>query len=362
MNIAYTLFGKLLGNFTPIDFVIKTLVSVAIYFVFYLVAGFLYKKSGTIIKKLLKIQKEDFDAAYRASFAKPLANFVKMAGIYLAVTNLPLGEAVAVKVHYFMSVVLRISAIILISIALQNFVMNLPKFIENMEEKLGGINKTLIEFFTRLAKTLIIVFTAVIIIEEFGYDVTGLITGLGLGGLTFALAAQDIASNFMSGLVILTDKPFGIGDWISVGGLEGIVEEMNFRSVRIRTFDNALITVPNSKVSNDSITNWTKMNMRKTNMVIGLLYSTTKATLQAVCDDIYAELSKVEEIKTDSLLVRFENFNSSSLDIKISYNSFPIPLPEHMALKEKVQYIIMDVVNRHDTDFAYNTLTVINEK
>ena len=153
MNIAYTLFGKLLGNFSPIDFVIKTLVSVAIYFVFYLVAGFLYKKSGIIIKKLLKIQKEGFDAAYRASFAKPLANFVKMAGIYLAVTNLPLGEAVSVKVHYFMSVVLRISAIILISIALQNFVMNLPKFIENMEEKLGGINKTLIEFFKKKLET-----------------------------------------------------------------------------------------------------------------------------------------------------------------------------------------------------------------
>lgn len=358
MNLIY----EIIDGYTLMEIILKVLTSVAIYIVFYFLSAFLYKESGKIVKKLLKIQKEDFEAAYQGSFAKPLGNFVKVAGAYFAITNLPMGSALYGRVHSLMSLILRISGILLVSIALQNFVVNLPEFIENLEEKFGGVNKTLITFFTKLVKALIIVFTAVIIIEEFGYDVTSLITGLGLGGLTFALAAQDIASNFMSGIVILTDKPFAIGDWITVGGLEGIVEEMNFRSVRIRTFDNALITVPNNKVSGDSITNWTKMQMRKTNMVIGLLYSTSKETLQAVCNDIYAELSKLEEIKTDSLLVRFEKFNASSLDIKISYNSFPIPLPEHMALREKVQYIIMDIVARHDTDFAYNTLTVINEK
>ncbi len=355
-------FLNFFGAFTLVEFILKILSSVVIYILFYFLSAFLYKESGKLVKKLLKIQNENFEAAYQNSLAKPLASFVKVAGAFFAITNLPFSNTFYVRVYSFMSMVLRISAILFISIALQNFVVNLPSFIENLEDRFGGVNKTLITFFTKLAKALIMVFTAVIIIEEFGYDVTSLITGLGLGGLTFALAAQDIASNFMSGIVILTDKPFAIGDWITVGGLEGIVEEMNFRSVRIRTFDNALITVPNSKVSGDSVTNWTKMQMRKTNMVIGLLYSTSKETLQSVCNDIYAELSKLEEIKTDSLLVRFENFNASSLDIKISYNSFPIPLPEHMALREKVQYIIMDIVARHDTDFAYNTLTVINEK
>ena len=278
----------------------------------------------------------------------------------MAVTNLPLGEVFAVKVYAFMSMVLRVSAIIFISIALQNFVMNLPKFIENIEEKLGGVNQTIVTFFTKIAQALVMVFTVVIIVEEFGYDVTGLITGLGLGGLTFALAAQDIASNFMAGITIILDKPFAMGDWIAVGGMEGIVEEMNFRSTKIRTFDNALISVPNSQLGSSSVTNWTKMNMRKTNIIIGLLYSTTRETLQAVCADIYSELVKFEEIKTDSLVVKFDNFNASSLDVKISYNSFPIPLPAHMALKEKVQLKIMEVVEKHDTDFAYNTITVVN--
>ncbi|MBQ8604822.1 MAG: mechanosensitive ion channel family protein [Oscillospiraceae bacterium] len=358
MDLFYNFFGA----FTLIEFVLKILLSVVIYIVFYFLSAFLYKESGRIVKKLLKIQKDGFESAYQGSFAKPLSNFVKIAGAFFAITNLPFNNTFYVTVYSFMSLVLRISGILLISVALQNFVVNLPEFIENLEDKLGGVNKTLITFFTKLAKALIMVFTAVIIIEEFGYDVTSLITGLGLGGLTFALAAQDIASNFMSGIVILTDKPFGVGDWITVGGLEGIVEEMNFRSVRIRTFDNALITVPNSKVSGDSVTNWTKMQMRKTNIVIGLLYSTTKETLQAVCDDIKAALTEMEEIKADSILVVFDNFNASSLDVKISYNSYPVAGPDHLALKQKVQYKIMDIVAKYDTDFAYNTFTVINEK
>ena len=82
--------------------------------------------------------------------------------------------------------------------------------------------------------------------------------------------------------------------------------------------------------------------------------------LQEVINDIHSELSKFEEIKTDSLVVRFNEFSASSLDVKISYNSFPIPAPEHLALREKVNLKIMEVVERHDTDFAYNTVTVVN--
>lgn len=340
---------------------IKTGLACLIYLIAYALSGMVVKYLPALFKRIFKREDEAAQQAFVNSFAKPLSMVVKAVGIFLAITNLPVNTTLAAKIYSVGSAVLRIVIILLVSSSVQSFITNIPLIFDETEEKFGGVNRTLIVFFTRLGKALVIVFTAVIVIEEFGYDVTGLITGLGLGGLTFALAAQDIASNFMSGITILTDKPFGVGDWISVAGLEGIVEEMNFRSCRIRTFDNALITVPNSKISNDSVTNWTKMNYRKTNIIIGLLYSTTKETLQKVCDEIYAELSKLEEIKTDSLLVKFDNFSPSSLDVKISYNSFPIPGPQHLALKEKVQYIIMDVVAANETDFAYNTVTVISE-
>lgn len=355
-NLLETIFGT---AYLP-GIAIKLATAVAIYIAAVVVSKMAEKILGFIARLLFKNKSEKVHNAFKNSFAKPLTHFIKIAGVYFAITALPLNAIVKVAVVNFMTMVLRIALMLMISISIQNLIGNIPDLVDNIGEKLGGVNQTIVTFFTKIAKALVIVFTMVIIVEEFGYDVTGLITGLGLGGLTFALAAQDIASNFMAGVTILLDKPFGMGDWISVGGMEGIVEEMNFRSTRIRTFDNALITVPNSKLGNDSITNWTKMNMRKTNIIIGLLYSTTRETLQAVCEDIYNELVKFEEIKTDSLVVKFDSFNASSLDVKISYNSFPIPLPAHMALKEKVQLKIMEVVERHETDFAYNTVTVVN--
>ncbi|MBR4035897.1 MAG: mechanosensitive ion channel family protein [Oscillospiraceae bacterium] len=354
-NIILTVFGM---TYLPV-ILFKIAIALVIYVVAALVSGMAEKILTGIFKFILKGRSEKTVQAFTQSFAKPTAAFIKIVGIYCAVNTLPLGATVKIAVMGIMTVVLRIALILMVSVSLQNFVMNMPDMFDGFVEKFGG-NQTIVSFFTKLVKALIMVFTLVIIIEEFGYDVTGLITGLGLGGLTFALAAQDIASNFMAGITIILDKPFAIGDWIAVNGMEGIVEEMNFRSTKIRTFDNALISVPNSRLGSSSVTNWTKMNYRKTNIIIGLLYSTTRETLQKVIDDIYSELSQFEEIKTDSLLVKFDNFSASSLDVKISYNSYPIPAPAHMALKEKVQLKIMEVVERHDTDFAYNTVTVVN--
>ncbi len=357
-------FEKILGFFgvlTPFDLAVKLLVSFGLYVAFHILSTLTSKYLPAVFTKILGKNKLITTDEFVHIFSGPLSFFVKALGVFLAVTNFPLNAVTAATVRGFASKILRVVIIVLISIAAQNFVVNIPELFDIMDEKYGGVNKTLVGFLTKIGKALVIVFSAVIIIEEFGYDVTGIITGLGLGGLTFALAAQDIASNFMSGMTILIDKPFSVGDWITVLGMEGIVEEMNFRSCRIRTFDNALITLPNSKISNDSVTNWTKMNLRKTNIIIGLVYSTTKETLQKVCNEIYEKLAEFEEIKTDSLQVKFDAFNASSLDVKISYNSYPIPTPENNALKEKVQYAIMDVVEENETDFAFNTVTIVNE-
>lgn len=334
--------------------------SAVVYGIFHIVSVALLKYAPRFFQFILRLKNENVEKALAHSFAKPIAIFLRCTGIFFAVQILPFTPSVNSVISPVMSTVMRIILIVSVSSAAQNFVVNIPVFFDNISRKHPALTPTLLSFFTKVLQALIIALTVVIILKELGYDVNGLIAGLGLSGLTFALAAQDTASNFVSGLVILVDKPFGVGDWISVAGMEGIVEEMNFRSCRIRTFDNALISVPNSKISGDSVTNWTKMNLRKTNITIGLLYSTSKQTMQTVCDQIRRQLKQIPEIKTDSILVRFDKFSRSSLDITVSYNSYPIPAAQHFALKEKVQYIIMDIVAANDTDFAFNSLTVYN--
>ena len=139
-----------------------------------------------------------------------------------------------------------------------------------------GAGDTVIRFLERIYKAVILLFAGVLVVTEIGYNVNSLIAGLGLGGLTFALAAQDSASNFFGGLVIIFEKPFELGDWISTASLEGSVEDITFRSTKIRTLANALTVVPNSKLCGEPITNWTRMKMRLAQFTLGLTYGTPK--------------------------------------------------------------------------------------
>ena len=271
---------------------------------------------------------------------------------------MPFSVEVSLIVDGFATKVYRLATVILLGMLAVNAVENIQYFSKKFSE---SENKTILQFFIKIAKVIIVFLVIAVLLKEVGFDVTGLITSLGLGGVVLALAAQDTASNLFSGVVILFDKPFAVGDWISVAGMEGIVEEMSFRSCRIRTFDNALISVPNNKLGSDSVTNWTKMNVRKTRITIGLVYGTKKATLQKVCDDIKANLMKYDSIKKDNIMVWFDNFNSSSLDIVVQYHTYLTGAADFFALKEEIQYMIMDVVEANGTDFAFNTQTIIVE-
>lgn len=131
-------------------------------------------------------------------------------------------------------------------------------------------------FLKKIVKVLIFTVSGIAILSETGTNVTTIITGIGLGGLTFALAAQDTAQNLFGGMVILFDRPFAVDDWISTPDIEGVVEDITFRSTRIRTFPNALVIVPNSSLVSSPITNWSRMNKRRASFSIGLTYDTPK--------------------------------------------------------------------------------------
>ena len=343
---------------TYTDLIIGFGIALAVFIAFKLIAGFISKHAGFVAKNIIKAKDENFEKAIIATISKPINYFITATGIVIAVMLIPLSLEYNPVVDGFSIKVYRIAVIALIGMLAVNAVGNIQYYSKKFNE---SENKTLLQFFVKIAKAVVIFLVIAILLKEVGFDVTGLITSLGLGGVILALAAQDTASNLFSGVVILFDKPFAVGDWISVAGMEGIVEEMSFRSCRIRTFDNALISVPNNKLGADSVTNWTKMNVRKTRITIGLVYGTKKATLQKVCDEIKANLMKYDSIKKDNIMVWFDNFNASSLDIVVQYHTYLTGGADYFALKEEIQYMIMDVVENNGTDFAFNTQTIIVE-
>lgn len=198
--------------------------------------------------------------------------------------------------------------------------------------------------------------------QEWGYDVKGFITGLGLGGLAFALAAQDTLSNIFAGVVIITDKPFSIGDWIKTPDVEGTVEDINFRNTRIRTFSQALVTVPNAKLTSSTITNWSKMGKRRVTFNLGVTYGTSREKLEICVKEIKNMLEKHPDIHKETINVTFDSFGSSSLDIFLYFFTNTTNWSEFMKIKEDVNFKILCILEKEDVSVAFPSRSIYIER
>ena len=182
-------------------------------------------------------------------------------------------------------------------------------FVNKSEKKVSPV---LTGLFRKSLKVVIIIIEIFMIIKEWGFDVTGLITGLGIGGLAISLAAKDAASNFLGSVTIMADKNYDIGDWIQTDSVEGFVEEIGFRSTKIRTFSNALTIVPNSILSNEPVTNWTKMGKRRVSFNLNIPINTPSEKINDLLNRI-RDLLRTMKVNQDYKVVQLNGFEDASL-------------------------------------------------
>lgn len=205
---------------------------------------------------------------------------------------------------------------------------------------------------------LVVVLGAAAVIGSWGYDVAGLVAGLGIGGLAVALAAQDTLANLFGYFVILADEPFQIGDFVIFDGVKGSVETLGFRSTRIRALDQSLITVPNRTVMNASITNWSRLSKRRLDMTLGLAYGSSPQQVLSVVQAIREMLRAHELIEQDSVVVQFVAFNESSLDIMIiCFINTPV-WADFQAARQDINLKIMDLLAERGVSVAFPSRTV----
>lgn len=279
--------------------------------------------------------------------------------IYFLASSLIASNSSYIVLLAFFKKLYRVLMIILFTMLLYKLV---PTFI-SLYQRLSrsddlSRNPIVLMFVRRMLQLFVLVIGFIIILSEMGINVNGLITGLGLGGLTFALAAQDTASNIFGGVVILSDKPFAVGDWIQTSDAEGIVEDITFRSTRIRTFDDALVVLPNSKLTNTAITNWTKMNKRKLKFHIGLTYGTKSDILRNIIDEVRYCLKNHPEILSDSVIVRLDEFAPSALNILVQLYADVTSLDELKKIREEINFEILDIVSNNGSEFAFPSTSV----
>ena len=190
------------------------------------------------------------------------------------------------------------------------------------------------------------------IIQQWGYDVTSLIAGLGLGGLAFALAAQNTLSNLFGSVMIFTDRPFKIGDWVQSKNGEGVVEEIGLRSTRVRTFANTLITIPNADMASTAVENHSKMTKRRIMTTIGVVYGTTPEQVERIVTRVRALLRESEAIDQGFHMVNFTGFGASSLDILIYCFTKSTVWTEFMQARQELFFEVMRIVREEGSSFA----------
>ncbi|MBI1258851.1 MAG: mechanosensitive ion channel [Chloroflexi bacterium] len=225
-------------------------------------------------------------------------------------------------------------------------------------ERFSKFDQTVVNFIRQVSKVLVILFMIIVIMSGWGFDLAGVVAGLGIGGLAVALAAQDALANFIGYFVIVTDAPFKVGHYIVINDVEGFVETISFRSTRMRKRDRSLVVIPNQTVVNSMITNWSRLKRRQVRMTLGVTYDTSEEKLRAVIADIHTMLDAHERVTEDRKLVEFIEFGDSSLNILIIYFVKTIIWEEMQIIRADVNFRLMGILTRNGVSVAFPTTTV----
>jgi len=224
---------------------------------------------------------------------------------------------------------------------------------------------TIVDWLIKAIKIIFIFIAAATILEIWGIKIGPILAGLGLLGVAVALGAQDLFKNLISGILIIAERRFNLGDWIMVENVvEGTVESIGIRSTLVRRFDKAPVHVPNSKLSDNSVINFSAMTHRRIYWIIGVEYRTTVEQLRQIRDRIERYIMASEEFAKPPevpMFVRIDRFSDSSIDIMVYCFTKTTQWGEWLKIKEKLAYEIKEIVEGEGTAFAFPSQSVYVE-
>jgi MscS family membrane protein len=206
--------------------------------------------------------------------------------------------------------------------------------------------------------TLFVVLAVLLIAQSLGANVRAFLAGLGIGGLAFALAAQDTIANLFGSVVVAIDQPFKLGETVRIGAHIGVVEDIGLRSTKLRAVDKSLIVLPNKMVASEVVTNLARFTERRIEQVIGLTYTTTAEQMEAIVGEFRRLLLAEALIDPNSVHVYFRDYSASSLDLWIVYVVRDPDFAHHLQLRQRMNLAFMRTVQAHGLAFAFPTQTL----
>ncbi|AEB77168.1 mechanosensitive ion channel family protein [Clostridium botulinum] len=352
----------ILGQKISVDTATYIGIGVGIFFVCLILRKLFTKLIVAISLKISKKTKTQFNRKITEAFKGPMGTFFIVIGAYFAIIFFGKAFEYDLKKSILLKRILDSLIIMIISKGFCNLTDEYSWLYEELSEKLNSkLDKIVFSFLAKMVKFIIITLTIIVVLSEWGYNVSGFITGIGIGGAAIAFAAKDALANIIAGFMIIFDKPFSIGDYIRTSNVEGIVEGINFRSTKIRALDKSIIVEPNSTIANGTIINLTRRNSRKLNFTIGLSYSTTKEQMQKCLYEIREMLKKNKNIINDTMHVNFNEFAESSLNIVINCFTNTSDYTKYLKIKEDINFKIMTIVQQCGTSMAFPSTSIYFE-
>ena len=289
------------------------------------------------------------------SLYKPLKTVVIWVGLHIAILTLGLPS----NVNAICNKIFRIGAIIIIAVGIANMFSPDSKIFKKIanHKRIKG-NQTLINFISKVTKGIIYVIAIFLVMAELNFNLSGLIAGLGLGGVIVALAAQDIAKNLFGGMAIIVDKPFSVGDWIQTTNYSGTVEDISFRSTRLRMTDNTVVTIQNSTLSNEPVINYAKLPMRRFSTTLNLALETNSNVVENIIGKVKFALSNTDGVLPNDLNVYLQKIADDGIEIGIFFNTNIVSYYDYLSFCEQVNLLLLKVLESENVKLAYPTQKV----
>ena len=326
----------------------EIIIAFAIFLVFILARSIFTQYLFKFIIKMTQKAKKEFDIKILLGLETPLRVLFIVLGIFFALKFLSLSASL----DYLIVKTFRVAIIVILTWGAYN--LTDTYLFAAIGRKLEfEVDKILISLLSKILRAILIVLAISIIAEEWGYNVSGFVAGLGLGGLAIALAAQDALGNIFGGIVIIMDKPFSLGDWISSPSVEGFVEDISFRSTKVRTFANALVTVPNSTLAGESITNWARMEKRRISFNLKIKNDTPVDRLQNCLEKSRTMLKNHPGVHKDTIFVVFDQFSEGRLELFFYFFTITTNWGEYLGIKEDINFKIMAILEEEGVPLAF---------
>jgi MscS family membrane protein len=363
---------------------------IIIFFIF--INYLIYRKLYNYFKsKILKVE-DDIDDILISNLNKirvPIALLINGIGLELALEILEYPNNLSDNTHLYFYIFFIITIAYISMQIIENIFFI---YFHSSSKKNITLRTELINLILSVSKFIIFLIAILVIFINMGINISGVIASLGIGGLAVALAAKDTLSNFFGLIKIIFDESFSQGDWISTTDVEGTVIEIGFISTKIRTFDNSMITVPNEKLANTSIKNWSRRAVgRRIKLYIGVTYNSNAKDIQNAINDIHQMLLEHNSISTpqkidkknitkryvqsgkfvsldnklgikSTLMVYLDRFSDSSIDILVYSFSKTTDWEEWMRVKQDVLYKIWNILEKNNLEFAFPSQSIYLEK